>query len=90
MSRGVNRLNLKLKHLKVWLVTDDPDYPGLGQDTPDSPDYPDENPDSPGQVQRSQKLDKCEWKLDRVILELPESACKTIQPDKLDRNLEFK
>jgi len=53
--------------------------------SPDTPDYPDENPDSPGQVQRSQKLDKCEWKTDRVILELTGSASKTIQPDKLDR-----
>ena len=57
---GVNRLNLKFKHLKsdqkqVTRIVRD-----WGPDTPDSPDYPYENPDSPGQEQRSQKLDKCE------------------------------
>ena len=56
----MNRLKLQLKTLENRLVTVDPDYPGLGPDTPDSPDYPDENPDSPGQEQRSEKLDKCE------------------------------
>ena len=45
---GVNRLNLKLKHLKIRLVTGDPDCPGLGPDTPNCPDYPGENPDYPG------------------------------------------
>ena len=49
---GVNRLNLKFKHLKsdqkqVTRIVRD-----WGPDTPDSPDYPDENPDSPVQVQR--------------------------------------
>ena len=42
---GVNRLNLNLRHLKIRLVTVNPDTPGLG---PDTPDYPGENPDSPG------------------------------------------
>ena len=40
MLRRVNRLNLKLKYLKIGSVTDDPDCPGFCPDTSDCPDYP--------------------------------------------------